>query len=385
MDAAGSERVQNDRMAGSIEERSRGVYRLRVEGPRRADGRRRYVTRTHRGTAKTAQQALAQLLVEVGRGEHVGDDATVTDLLESWMAVAQLEESTRRDYRSVIDRHLVPRLGRMKVHAVRPSHLDHFYADLAREARLGPDRIKKAHNVLARAMHQAVAWGWIARNPCRDASPPSVPTKPVRAPSVADVQKLLKAADDELLLWLRLSATLGARRGEVAALRWPAIDLKAGELVIADALIDAGKKRGGIVRKKTKTRNQRRIAIDEATVAALQAHRKMVVARALEAGVGLVADGYVFSTDAAGITPWRPDAATHQFRELRQSLGLPDELKLKDLRHFVATQMLGAGVDPRSVAGRLGHSRPSTTLDRYAAFIPARDRDAAENLGKLLG
>lgn len=374
-------------MAGSIEERGRGVYRLRVEGPRRADGRRRYVTRTHRGTAKTAQQALTQLLVEVGRGEHVGDDATVTDLLESWMAVAQLEESTRRDYRSVIDRHLVPRLGRMKVHAVRPSHLDHFYADLAREARLGPDRIKKAHNVLSRAMHQAVAWGWIVRNPCRDASPPSVPTKPVRAPSVADVQKLLAAADAELLLWLRLSATLGARRGEVAALRWPAIDLKDGELVIAEALIDAGKKtgKGGIVRKETKTRNQRRIAIDDVTLQMLSAHRRLVAARALEAGVGLLADGYVFSRDAAGVTPWRPDAATHQFRELRQSLDLPDELKLKDLRHFVATQMLGAGVDPRSVAGRLGHSRPSTTLDRYAAFIPARDRDAANALGELLG
>lgn len=374
-------------MAGSIEPRGKGVFRLRVEGPPKANGKRRYVTRTHHGTARSAETALARLLVEVGRGEHVGEDATVADLLESWMRVASIEESTRRDYRSVIDCHLVPRLGKMKVHQVRPSHLDQMYVDLSVEAGLGPDRIKKVHNVLSRAFRQAVAWQWVVRNPCRDASPPSVPTKPVRAPSVPDVQKLLQAADDELLLWLRLSATLGARRGEVGALRWSCIDFKTRELVIAEALTDAGKKngKGGIVRKETKTRNQRRIAIDESTMAALYSHRKIVVERALACGVALDPDGYVISRDVAGITPWRPDWATKQFRLLRQSLGLPAELKMKDLRHFVATQMLGAGVDVRSVAGRLGHSRPSTTLDKYAAFIPARDRDAAETLGRLLG
>ena len=45
--------------------------------------------------------------------------------------------------------------------------------------------------------------------------------------------------------------------------------------------------------------------------------------------------------------------------------------------------LLGAGVDVRTVAGRLGHRNPSTTLNVYAHFLPEADRQAAEALGQL--
>ena len=46
--------------------------------------------------------------------------------------------------------------------------------------------------------------------------------------------------------------------------------------------------------------------------------------------------------------------------------------------------MVGAGVDPRTVAARLGHADPSVTLNVYAHAIEARDRNAAAGLGKAL-
>jgi len=46
--------------------------------------------------------------------------------------------------------------------------------------------------------------------------------------------------------------------------------------------------------------------------------------------------------------------------------------------------MIGAGHDIRTVAGRLGHAQPSTTLNICSAFLRERDRDAADDLGRLL-
>lgn len=62
-----------------------------------------------------------------------------------------------------------------------------------------------------------------------------------------------------------------------------------------------------------------------------------------------------------------------------------DGVPLKDLRHLVATELLAAGVDVRTVAGRLGHATPTLTMSTYAAFVPAADRAAADTIGRLVG
>ncbi|MEO6654188.1 MAG: tyrosine-type recombinase/integrase [Ilumatobacteraceae bacterium] len=74
---------------------------------------------------------------------------------------------------------------------------------------------------------------------------------------------------------------------------------------------------------------------------------------------------------------------TRRWERLRRSAGL-GHVKLHGLRHFVATELLTAGIDVRTVANRLGHARTSTTLDIYWAWVPARDRQAADHLQRIL-
>jgi integrase len=59
-------------------------------------------------------------------------------------------------------------------------------------------------------------------------------------------------------------------------------------------------------------------------------------------------------------------------------------VRLHDLRHFTATQMLASGLTPVQVAGRLGHADPATTLRVYSHWIPATDRQAADDLDRGL-
>jgi integrase len=74
---------------------------------------------------------------------------------------------------------------------------------------------------------------------------------------------------------------------------------------------------------------------------------------------------------------------TNFFIRVRDELKLPD-VRLHDLRHFTATQLIGAGVDVRTVAGRLGHTDPSMTLRVYSHALEERDRAAAAVMGSLL-
>jgi len=91
---------------------------------------------------------------------------------------------------------------------------------------------------------------------------------------------------------------------------------------------------------------------------------------------------FVFAVPADSSYPWRPDNVSARWRRLRSKVGL--ECRLHHLRHYVATQLLGAGVDPRTVAGRLGHANANVTMTVYGHLLPEKDRAAADFLDHLL-
>jgi len=79
-----------------------------------------------------------------------------------------------------------------------------------------------------------------------------------------------------------------------------------------------------------------------------------MIERAEICRVEAAADAFVCSNIADGSQPWFPDSVSRSFKRLCEKEGVSD-VRLHDLRHFVATQLLSAGVDVRTVAGRLGH------------------------------
>jgi integrase len=81
---------------------------------------------------------------------------------------------------------------------------------------------------------------------------------------------------------------------------------------------------------------------------------------------------------------WRPDSTSRRFRQLKDRVGVRSDIDLHGLRHTMITEMLAAGVDPRTVMGRAGHSSEATTMSLYAKVRPAIDSAAAEMWGQLL-
>jgi len=115
---------------------------------------------------------------------------------------------------------------------------------------------------------------------------------------------------------------------------WADVDLDDQSILIKRAIVDAG---GSLVEKDTKTHQVRRIAIGPDTGERLLAHRLQYEERASLFGVRLAADARVFARDPLGVEPWRPDSMTHRLVDARRKAGLGDQVRLHDMRHFLAT------------------------------------------------
>jgi integrase len=250
------------------------------------------------------------------------------------------------------------------------------------------------------ALGQAVKWGWIRRNPAEHAEPGKILEEEVEPPADVDVVQLLAEAeqvDARLALFLQLAIVTGARRGALCALRWNHLDLELAPasarfsrvIVIGpDGSLDHdGRPRTSrpVDRPASRTkRSGRKVALDPYVVAALATHHGRQIERAVTVGAALPRHAYVFSDDVLGQQPWRPDSTSRKYRHLRWWVPGLSESRLHDLRHFMATQLLAAGIDPKVVAQRGGWTKVATMLDRYAHVLPANDRAAADVLGGMI-
>ncbi len=373
-------------MRGSKRELRPGVWELRVSlGYDPETGKRHQVSKTFHGGARAADAALRDLVDHQAPSRTDGMGVTVGQLLDRWLEECErldLSPTTVRNYTSQVNGTIRPRLGKIKLHQLTAKHLDDLYGTL-KDAGKSPKTIRNVHAILSAALHQAVRWGWLRENIADRAKPPRVSNRRVTAPAVEVVQQVIEEAerrDPRLAPLLMLAALTGMRRGELCALRWSDVNLDVGVLDVARSVVVA---RGGLAEKSTKTDRSRKVALDPVGIALLTAHRKRVEDWITDAGGTLAADAFVFSPYVEATTPFRPDNVTSFFIRVRDAVGAPD-VRLHDLRHFTATQLIHAGMDIRTVADFLGHSDPSLTLRVYSHAIEERNRAAATIMGQVL-
>jgi integrase len=139
---------------------------------------------------------------------------------------------------------------------------------------------------------------------------------------------------------------------------------------------------GGMINKETETHQMRRVSIDQPTVALLREYTENCVQRMLLLGLPLGDKTWLFSAQPDFSKPRDPSAVTRRYSRLASKLGI--NTQLKELRHYSATELLTAGVDLRTVAGRLGHGDGTNTLRHYAAWVGPADQAAATTIGSRM-
>lgn len=360
--------------------RRNGRYEVIVYLGRDAAGRKRQVSRSVR-TEREAKAKEVELLAERDAGRRFDNpEATVDVLCDRWLEYARLQPSTRYQAERALARYVRPRLGTMRLSKLRPEDLDRLYLDLERgftgQRALSPTSVRRIHTNVRAVLGLGVRWGWIATNPAARAQPPPERQVDPAPPSVEVVGALIAAAESPLDLFVWLAAETGIRRGGLCALRRSDLDLDSCSLRAVRAL---GIGSWAPYEKGTKTGHRHALALGPALCDLMRAHLKGQDETAAEYGTTFLAGAFVFAADVRGEIPWHPARVTRAFAELRATVPGAETTQLRSLRHWMVTEGL-MSQSVRTVSGRAGHARPSTTLDRYAGFVPPSDYALAEVL-----
>jgi integrase len=304
-------------------------------------------------------------------------------LVEQWLPAitTSVRKTTLASYTSHVRHHLCPRLGNVLLSELEPSAINRFYAYLLSAGRrdglggLSPVTVRRIHATLHRALRDAVKWGLLDTNPASRCDPPRA-----RADDVAElhtwepdeVRAFLEFTCGTRLapLWHLLVMT-GLRRGEALGLRWADIDLARKTLVVRQTVVTIGYEIH--VSRPKSAKGRRVVALDDDCVRVLSAHR----ARHPNANP----DDFVFSLDDG--SPLHPIKVSKAFKRLVRKSGLP-KIRLHDLRHTHATMALQAGIHPKIVSERLGHSTIALTLDIYSHALQHMQHEAVEAIAKLI-
>ena len=199
----------------------------------------------------------------------------------------------------------------------------------------------------------------------------------LRVPTMADVRATMALADPSFAVYVQLAATVGSRRGSMVALRWGNVDLGGGHVTFERAIAESLQ---GQIEKGTKADRPYVASLGPSSVAALTEHRARAIVAAGVVGVAFGERSFVFSDDG-GTTHWNLSWPSHAWKKYAGKAGL--DVRLHDLRHTAASQMLMAGVPISIVAERLGCTE-TNILRTYRHFIPGSDRSAAELMDRML-
>jgi len=374
-------------MRGHVHKRGRTWGFVVDVAPDPATGRRRQRTKGGFRTRVLADEAMRAELTKGSRTATGAGAQRLGDYLDEWLAAVEprLRETTAASYRIAVER-VRAGLGAVRLRDLTPLAIERFYGELARtggkrSTGLSSKTIRNTHVALRKALADAERLELIDRNPAARAKAPAGDRTETPTWTAEELGRfLVSVAEDPLYaLWV-LFATTGMRRGEALGLRWSDVDLGRRTLSVAQTITTVGHRI--VVSPPKSDRSRRRIVIDVDTARVLEQHRKAQARDRKLMGTAVMATDLVFASDEGG--PLHPDVITRRFKTLVSRSDLPTLRGPHDLRHTWASLALAAGVHPKVVSDRLGHSTISITIDTYSHAIPTLDADAAATVASQL-
>ena len=379
---ANKRRPQGD---GTIRKRSDGRWEARIIIGHKNDGSPMYKS----AFAKTQKSALKQLhqLLDLYRDVDLTEECRMTlgEWMDKWLdeyMIFTVRESTLDSYRCLAENQVKRFIGEKQLSSLTTAELQKFYNKIKKEGRVTPHPLKgyeladtmvrKVHMILHQALDVAVKERLIVRNPTVGTTIPKKAYVEKQVLGDSQLDKFMEAIKQEPYWndFFYVEIMTGLRRGEICGLKWSDINFAEGTLCIKRSV--GRVKNGSITIGETKTTAGTRNIILPPSVLTL-----------LEQKQADAINEWVFPHYMKPSDPLHPDTAYRKLKTILKNLELP-LIRFHDLRHTFATQATQGGVDAKTLAGILGHTDASFTLDTYTHVTGDMQRNASSVVNNMM-
>ena len=379
---ANKRRPQGD---GTIRKRADGRWEGRIIIGHKKDGTPMYKS----VFGKTQKSTLTQMhkLIDLYRDVDLTEECrmTVGEWLDKWLdayMVFTIKEKTIIGYRNIIENQIKPYIGDKQLAYLTTADVQKLYNKLKREGRKKPhpiygrqlsdSMVRGVHMMFHQALDEAVKERLIVRNPTIGTT---IPKKRQTEKQVLD--------DEQLEIFLNeikrepywydffyVEIMTGLRRGEICGLKWSDINFNENTLSVRRSV--SNQKGGGIIVGETKTgAGMRTIVLPPSVADILKGKQKTAI------------NEWVFPYFANPAQPLNPSSAYERLKTILKHAGLP-LIRFHDLRHTFATHAMQGGVDAKTLAGILGHTDASFTLDTYTHVTSDMQKNASAVVNNMM-
>ena len=379
---ANKRRPQGD---GTIGKRSDGRWEARIIIGHKNDGSPMYKS----AFAKTQKSALKQLhqLLELYRDVDLTEDCRMTlgEWMDKWLdeyMIFTVREGTLEGYRLLVEYQIKRFIGDKQLAYLTTADVQKFYNKAKKEGRvkehplygheLSDTMIRKVHMVLHQALDMAVKERLIVRNPTVGTTIPKKTYTEKQVLGDSQLDKFMEAIKQEPYWndFFYVEVMTGLRHGEICGLKWSDINFAEGTLSIKRSV--GRVKNGSITIGKTKTTaGTRKIILPPSVLTLLEQKQADAI------------NEWVFPHYMKPSDPLHPDSAYRKLKTILKSVGLP-LIRFHDLRHTFATHATQGGVDAKTLAGILGHTDASFTLDTYTHVTGDMQRNASSVVNNMM-
>lgn len=345
------------------------------------DGGRRKVL--YGKTRQEVARKLTSAMRDVQMGMPLpGDRLTLEYFLTDWLATTvkpSRSSGTYLRYEAACRLHIIPKIGRVPLTKVGPSHIQKVQTELMAAGKSAAS-INLVRACLCSALTRAEKWQLVQRNvvPLTEAPRSSVEEPQPLTPEQARAF-LNAAAGHEFEHLFTVMLATGLRIGEALGLQWSAVSVESKRLQVRRQLIEIPRQPRRFGEPKSAS-GKRSIPLIPVAVAALHAQRARVLQYKLVAGAAWQDQDLIFSDQLGRFLVSR--RVDRVFKSLLLQAGLPTTFTPHSLRHSTGTYLTARGVPDRLVMEMLGHSSLKMTR-RYQHVMSSMLNEAAEQLATI--